>query len=53
LLHPLGTGGWSCFLIWRLRIATQVVGNLFNIFLDEFVRGGVGFVIAVALLSIF
>ena len=38
---------------WRLAvavIATQVLGNLLNIFMGDVVRGGVGFLIAGALL---
>ena len=47
--------GWFSRRLWAWRlavaiVATQVVGNLVNIFLGDFVRGGVGFVIAGALL---
>ncbi len=38
---------------WRLAvavIATQVLGNLVNIFMGDLVRGGIGFLIAGALL---
>ena len=39
---------------WRLAvavIATQVLGDLFNFFRGDWVRGGIGFIIATALLA--
>ena len=47
--------GWFGRRLWGWRlavaiIATQVAGDLVNLFLGDFVRGGVGFVIAGALL---
>jgi hypothetical protein len=47
--------GWLRLRIWGWRlavaiIATQVLGNVVNIFLGHFVEGGVGVVIAGALL---
>jgi hypothetical protein len=51
----LASIGWFGRRLWAWRlavaiIATQVAGDLVNLFLGDFVRGGVGFVIAGALL---
>jgi len=47
--------GWFSRRLWAWRlavaiIATQVLGDLVNLLLGDFVRGGVGLVIAAALL---
>jgi hypothetical protein len=47
--------GWFKRRVWAWRlavaiIATQVLGDLVNAFMGDLVRGGVGFIIAVALL---
>jgi hypothetical protein len=51
----LAGAGWFSQRLWAWRlavaiIATQVVGDLVNVLLGDVVRGGVGFVIAGALL---
>ena len=54
ILAIAGTGWFGrCLWAWRFAvavIATQVVGDLLNAFLGDIVRGGIGFLIAGALL---
>lgn len=54
LLLVAGAGWFSGRLwAWRLAvavIATQIAGDLVNFFLGDFLRGGIGFLIAGALL---
>ena len=53
-LTAAGAGGFGrCLWGWRLAvdiIASQVLGDLMNIFMSHFVRGAVGVTIASALL---